>query len=220
MTPALVEHLDRRRGALAGLLARVPADALLVTHRPNIAYLIDFHGTAGVLVARADRLTMVSDARYESVLSSLAAVMPWLEVEIVRPGEGSVDERLVAVLARLGPTRLGFEAASLTYGQHHGLQRRTADAGASVELLPVTDLVEQLRQVKDAWELEVLREAGRRLSDVSKCIIPNALAGVPERQLAALQARPDYPVRHVLQIRQARRRDGHRGRPGPVRSGG
>jgi Xaa-Pro aminopeptidase len=47
-------------------------------------------------------------------------------------------------------------------------------------------MVEQCRAVKDAWELETLREAGRRLSDAAKCIIPKALAGQQERQVAAV----------------------------------
>jgi Xaa-Pro aminopeptidase len=46
-------------------------------------------------------------------------------------------------------------------------------------------MVETARAVKDTWEVGRLREAGRRLSDVAKCIIPNALAGLAERDLAA-----------------------------------
>jgi Xaa-Pro aminopeptidase len=47
-------------------------------------------------------------------------------------------------------------------------------------------LVERLRIVKDDWELEVLTEAGRRLSDAAKCIMPKALAGMMEREVAAI----------------------------------
>jgi Xaa-Pro aminopeptidase len=50
----------------------------------------------------------------------------------------------------------------------------------------VDGLVEDLRVVKDAWELATLREAGRRLSNVAKCIIPKALRGIVERELASL----------------------------------
>ena len=88
------EVLLARLHAVRALLRDRQLDGVLLTNLANIAYLTDFHGTAGVLIARADRLTMVSDARYEGALSSLAAAMPWLAVEIVRPGEGSVDERL------------------------------------------------------------------------------------------------------------------------------
>ena len=47
-------------------------------------------------------------------------------------------------------------------------------------------LVERLRILKDDWELEVFTEAGARLSDAAKCIIPKALAGMREREVAAV----------------------------------
>ena len=47
-------------------------------------------------------------------------------------------------------------------------------------------LVERLRILKDDWELQVFTEAGARLSDAAKCIIPKALAGMKEREMAAL----------------------------------
>jgi Xaa-Pro aminopeptidase len=52
------------------------------------------------------------------------------------------------------------------------------------ELVAAPDPVGDLRVVKDAWELAVLRDAAGRLSDVAKCILPKALAGSTERELA------------------------------------
>jgi Xaa-Pro aminopeptidase len=39
--------------------------------------------------------------------------------------------------------------------------------------------------LKDDWELALMTEAGGRLSDAAKCIIPKALAGMVEREVAA-----------------------------------
>lgn len=186
MTPAPAELLHSRRQALGRQLARHGVDALLVTSPSNIAYLSQFSGSLGFLVARAETLTLVSDARYATVLAELAMAVPALTVEIVGPGAESVEERLAAVLARSGLRRLGFEPDSLTVGQHATLDRLCTAAQLTIEWAPVAEAVEDGRLVKDAWEVAILREAGRRLSDVSKCIIPNALAGVPERHLAAL----------------------------------
>ncbi|HVG86463.1 MAG TPA: aminopeptidase P family protein [Vicinamibacterales bacterium] len=186
MNAAPVEHLDRRHAALVSQLASVPVDALLVTHRPNISYLTHFTGSAGWLLVEAEQLTLVSDARYSSVLLDLAHTVSRLEVEILAPGALTVEERVAALVAARAPMRLGFEASSLTVNQHQGLLKRCQAVGAEVTLVSVEEAVEGLRQLKDPWEMAILREAGRRLSDVSKCIIPNALAGVPERRLAAL----------------------------------
>ena len=57
---------------------------------------------------------------------------------------------------------------------------------SGINLEGTEGLIERLRILKDAWELEVLREAGRRLSDAAKCIIPKALAAMKEREVAAV----------------------------------
>jgi Xaa-Pro aminopeptidase/Xaa-Pro dipeptidase len=186
MTRPPVEALERRREALARRLAEIPVDALLVSHRPNIAYLSHFFGSAGYLFVTSDRLTVVSDSRYAGVLDDLAKTLPALSADIVSPGAVSAEERLASLLVESGATRIGFEPSALTVAEYEGLGRRCAQARSEIEWIPVNQAVEDLRAVKDETELAVFREAGRRLSDVSKCIISNALAGISERQLAAV----------------------------------
>lgn len=184
--PLPAEHLERRHRHLAQHLASLPVDALLVTTRPNIHYLSHFSGSAAWLLVEADRLTLVSDSRYAGELTELSNALPRLESLVLPPGGLSTEEAMAALLAERAPLRLGFDSSAVTVGQHQGLVRRLAAVGAEVTWVAVDHAVEELRQVKDASELAILREAGRRLSDVSKCIIPNALAGVAERSLAAV----------------------------------
>ncbi|HEX4912574.1 MAG TPA: Xaa-Pro peptidase family protein, partial [Vicinamibacterales bacterium] len=54
-----------------------------------------------------------------------------------------------------------------------------------IDIIGSTGMVERSRVVKDAWELQTLRDAGGRLSEAAKCIIPKALAGQVERNVAA-----------------------------------
>jgi Xaa-Pro aminopeptidase len=185
MTSAPAEFLDRRRASLSRALAARGLDVLAVTSRPNIAYLTGFFGSAGMLLATGDRLQVFSDARYAETLDELARSVPALAVAVTAPGAGSAEESLVAALARLAPSRVGFESANLTVRQHVDLAARLTAVGCAAALVPTEGIVETLRAVKDAWEVDKLREAGRRLSDVAKCIIPNALAGLAERELAA-----------------------------------
>ena len=181
-----VEFLESRHRALVNRLSTAGVDALLVTHRPNVLYLSDFAGSAGWLLVERDRLTLLSDARYEATLTALSAAVRRLDVDIARPGGETVEERLVAILASRAPLTLGFEPSFLTVNQHQALVRRCSGTGVEVAWVGVEDAVEPLREVKDASEIALLRDAGRRLSDVSKCIISNALAGVPEREVAAV----------------------------------
>lgn len=181
-----VEYLERRHLNLTQHLSSVPVDALLVTSRPNIRYLSHFTGSAGWLLVEPERLTLVSDSRYAGEMAALAEALPRLEVTVLPPGGLSTEEAMASLLAERAPLRLGFDPTLLTVSQHQGLSRRLAAAGVEVVWVEVDQAVEELRQVKDISELAILREAGRRLSDVSKCIIPNALAGVTERSVASV----------------------------------
>lgn len=185
MKSAPAEFLEPRRVALSHALVAEGLDALVVTSRANIAYLTGFFGSAGLLLVTSDRLRLFSDTRYTEILDELARGLPSLEVVAAPPGQSSAEESLVEAAVRHAPARLGFESAHLTVRQHVDLKARLAAVECRAELTPTDGLVESLRARKDAWEVAQLREAGRRLSDVAKCIIPNVLAGSSERQIAA-----------------------------------
>jgi Xaa-Pro aminopeptidase len=178
-------HYRRWRG-LQTLIAEQKLDVLLVSSAANIAYLTGFFGTAGFVLAGSDGgIRLLSDARYEGILSRRTTEIPGLQANVVPAGGGSPEELLADEMARLAPRRLGFEAQSLTVRQYRDLERRLTAAGVQAELVAADSPVERLRLLKDAWEIETMREAGRRLSDVAKCIIPKALAGMSERRVAA-----------------------------------
>jgi Xaa-Pro aminopeptidase len=185
MSSAPAEYLDRRRHSLARLLEQENLDALLVTQPQNIAYLTGFFGSAGVLIAAAERLVLISDARYEGVLANLAGQLRGLTA-VVAPVGGSQDESLISEIGGIAPVRMGIEAGAMTVRHHLDLTRRLETALIRAELFPIDGAVERLREVKDEWEVATFREAGRRLSDVAKCIIPKALAGSREREVAAI----------------------------------
>jgi Xaa-Pro aminopeptidase len=186
MTGVAADALGRRHQGLAAALAKRSLDALLVSHPPNIAYLTGFTGSAAFVIATADRLWLLSDARYAQTLGELSRQVAYLTPVVVPPGGGSLEEALATTLASLAPGPLGFESPHLTVRQHLDLDRRLRQAGCPAELTAADSTVEDLRLVKDAWEVSALREGGRRLSDVAKCILPKALAGTSEREIAAL----------------------------------
>jgi Xaa-Pro aminopeptidase len=176
-------HLARHASVADGLRA-AGLDAVLVTSLPNVAYLTGLFATAGVVVLSAGRVTLVVDGRYTAAARERQHDLPGLDVQVV-PAGGSYEECVGAVVRSFDHGRVGFEAAHLTFRQHQDLLGRLMAAGARTDLVPTDGMVEALRAVKDAWELQTLRDAGRRLSDAAKCIIPKALAGLSEREVAA-----------------------------------
>ena len=160
-------------------------DALVVTSLPNIAYLTGLFASTAALVASADRLALIVDGRYIATAKARAAELADLDIVHVPTG-GSHEECLAAEVRTFGNGRVAFESAHMTVKQHQNLGARLAAANAKVEMAPSEGLVEARRSVKDDWELATLREAGGRLSDAAKYIIPKALAGQSEREVASV----------------------------------
>lgn len=185
MTSAPADLVRQRHRQLTGHLDGEGLDGLLVTSRANVAYLTGFFGSAGVALVTREGATLISDARYAEEIGRLGRDLPHV-TPLVPPGGSTVEEALVQHIGSAGLMRLGFESSHVTFRQHRDLSSRLASAGTGVELVATDGVVERLRLIKDAWEVATLREAGRRLSDVAKCIIPRVLAGTVERELAAV----------------------------------
>jgi len=159
-------------------------DALVVTSLPNILYLTNFTGSSASLVVTADRVHFITDFRYTTTMSAARgtpAECPGLELVTV---DGSYDVTLATLLASCG-RRIGFEAAHLTVARFDWL-KATLAAGASPvpELLATERIVERARVVKDAYEIETLREAARRLSKVAAEVVASVRRGDSERDFA------------------------------------
>jgi Xaa-Pro aminopeptidase len=169
----------RERMRVAGL------DALLVTSLPNVAYLTGLFASAAGVIVTADGATLITDGRYLGIAKDVVADVDGLEL-VITPSNKPFETAFAEGLAKIGRGRVGFESAHISVKRHGDVAARLTAAAPGCTLEASEGLVEQLRIVKDDWELEVMAEAGRRLSDAAKCIIPKALAGMKEREVAAL----------------------------------
>jgi Xaa-Pro aminopeptidase len=140
-----------RRSALRALLPGAGVDALLVTDLVNVRYLTGFTGSNAALLVHADgdgASRFCTDGRYRT---QAAAEVPDLETVIDRAsGVG-----LAALAPKLSIERLGFESDAVTVDAYDAL----AEAAGGVGLHRAPGLVQQLRAVKDADEVEALRRA-------------------------------------------------------------
>ncbi len=153
------------------------ADALLLTHLPNIRYLCGFTGSAGILLIDHSRATLFTDSRY-----TLQARQEVYDATTVIAPHGLIRAAGEAMKARRGVIRLAFAPAQLSVAQKTGLQLA---AGARLRWLAAPDLVERLRAVKDADELTRMRRSARLISDVWTDAVRNVRPGVSELAVAA-----------------------------------
>ena len=176
------DSLAARHAKLRHALVAADLDGLIVTHLPNLFYLTNFLGTAGIAVATRDRLHLILDFRYASAAKAIWDT-PYgcPDAEIV-PVERTYDETLVALVKKLQPKRVGIEGNHVPVNRVNQLTR---SIGADVEIVLTDAVIERLRIVKDAHEIDMLRRGAQLLSPVAADIINDAKPGVTEQELAA-----------------------------------
>ncbi|MFQ5694648.1 MAG: M24 family metallopeptidase, partial [Terriglobia bacterium] len=169
--PATRVRLQRlRRAALRR------ADALLVTHLPNIRYLSGFTGSNAALVVTRRRAALFVPRMYR-----LQAVKEARNVA-VRPVPGAPVPAAGHWLARQRLGRIADEEDHLTAAQRaqlEGLLRRKQ------QVVATASLVERIRARKDEGEIELLRAALQVTASAFEEVLPFVRPGVRERELAA-----------------------------------
>ncbi len=169
------EYRERRK-QLARLLERRALEALIVSSPANIRYLCGFTGSQGVLLALSDgQGTLFTDPRYQTQASRETDC----RVRVVR---GPLLKALLELARRRDLRRLGFESERLTVAEHEQL-RQGLWLGASLE--PEARLVENLRMVKSAAEIEAIRRSMLIASQAFERTVASARPGVLEIELAA-----------------------------------
>src|SRR5215212_620500 len=135
-------------------LAEREIDSLLVADLVNVRWLTGFTGTNGLALVGRDVRLFVTDFRY------------------VEHARGKQDLAEEAVKRMSG--RVGFDDAQTTVRQHARLQKMVPDG---VELVPAAGLIEELRAVKDAAEVEAIRAAAALADEVFAEIAERGLVG-------------------------------------------
>lgn len=140
-----------RRQKLNQAIRKAGLPALLVTNPTNVTYLTGFTGEDSYLLAGPNHLMMFSDSRFETQLKNECPAVP----AAIRTSRNTMSEFLATEIAQHSIARMGIESSSLTVAVYQNL----VDKLKSTELVSQPGLVEELRQVKDADEIEELRVA-------------------------------------------------------------
>ena len=150
-------------------------DLLLVTELVNVRYLTGFTGTNAASLVGPEQRTFLTDFRY---LSQSAEEVPDWDRQIA-------SNDLLAGVARAVPEgvelRIGFDDAHLAVKSHEHLRELVRD---DVELVAAGGVVEDLRAIKDAGEIDRIRAAARLADEALRDVLERGLAGRTEREVA------------------------------------
>jgi Xaa-Pro aminopeptidase len=170
--------MNERLSGVRRRLAEKGLDAVFITRADNRRYLSGFHGSAGALVITASAAVLATDFRYTE-----QAVAEAPDFEILRISN-SLADWFPGIVNDLGIKTLGFEAADITFEYHRRLGQALKKRQAPVRLVPLGDLVESLRAVKDSKELELITRAVAIADACFEAIEPGIKPGLTEKQVA------------------------------------
>jgi Xaa-Pro aminopeptidase len=165
---------DRRLTALRTSLASASLDAMLITSLPNIRYLSGFSGSSALLVVSATDAVLLTDFRYTEQAKEQAGDVMRVVIEPT-----SLWSRLWAVLPALDAGVMAFESAHVTHADY----QRFVDSGSHWQWRPSINLVEILREQKDATELAHIRDAVRMAETALGRTIARVKVGMTEMQI-------------------------------------
>ena len=169
--------------ALRDALARADLDGLLVSSLPNVRYITGFSGSNALLLVTAKECVLFTDFRYATQVGDEVGSAATVRIETTNLWTGLWAH----LAATAGVGRIGFESAHLL---HRDFQR-LLEQGARWQWRPAVDLIETLRERKDAGEIALIERAvgmAERALDATLPLIrpgltETAIAGILERHL-------------------------------------
>src|SRR5579864_8759161 len=162
------------------------AGAFVVTHLPNVLYLCGFTGSNAILLVLPDAVHLFTDSRYTIQAREES---PGIRIHITRGALTAACGEYLRAYSRRNRLRTAFEPAHLTVSEFGQLK---AAARPGVQWKSAAGLLEGLRELKTAAELDIMRSSAKIGSEVMAEVIAMARPGVTELDLAA---EVDYRMR-------------------------
>ena len=168
-------QIEKRLKALRQKLKDKGMDGALITKRENYIYLSGFTGTFAYLVITQDDAILITDFRYGEQATAQAPLYEVVEYK------GSVLVTLSETIRSKEIKSLGFEDNFITYKRYDEISSKINIK----KLLPLSDMVEILRMIKDEDELSIIRKAVEMADNAFSHVLKYIKPGVKEIEVAA-----------------------------------
>lgn len=123
-------------------------DSFLVTSPYNLRYLTNFTGTTGLAVITLDKAFFITDFRYTEQAANQAQGF-----EIIK-NVGPIFDEVADLVKKENLNALAFEETTLSFLEYSVLEEII-----NAELIPVSGMIEELREVKDEEEIAIIEKA-------------------------------------------------------------
>ncbi|HSQ58423.1 MAG TPA: Xaa-Pro peptidase family protein [Gemmata sp.] len=148
-----MNYLLQRRQALVQALKSHSVEAFLVTTPVNVTYLTGFTGDDAFYFGSSKNSIIISDSRYEAQIKEECQGLD----ATIRGHNRTTLEAAAEVLTKAGAKSVGVEANRITLGAVEKLK----ELAPKITLVPLENIVESHRLLKDPGEVERIRESVR-----------------------------------------------------------
>jgi Xaa-Pro aminopeptidase len=150
-------------------------DALLLTNLENIRYASGFTGSTAIAVVTMDSAVILVDSRY---ILQATAECTGFEPKLI---SGDALKAACELINELKPEKVGFEADYITYNSYKRLRPLISK---EIKITGVTRTIEDLRIVKDAGEIAIMKKAVKIADDCFTHLLSTIKVGMTERDVA------------------------------------
>lgn len=162
-----------RTAKVQSILKEQNLDALIVSSQYNLRYISNFTGSAGLSVITQDKAFFITDFRYTEQANDQAAHMTIIE------HKGNIQGEIEKIIQDHEIKTIGFEKNHVTYSEYETMKERL-----SAELIPVENIIEDLRTVKDEDEIATIQKAVEITEKAFEHILDYIEEGMTEIQVA------------------------------------
>jgi Xaa-Pro aminopeptidase len=163
-------RVDKLREAMK----KEAVDGFLITSPYNLRYLTNFTGTTGLAVITTDKAFFVTDFRYTEQAAEQAQGF-----EIVK-NSGPIFEEVAKICQKEEINALAFEESFVSFSEYTVLEDLIEESA----LVPVSGMIEALREVKDEAEIALIQQACHIADQGFEHILKMVRPGMTEIEVA------------------------------------
>ncbi len=171
-------EINNRLQKLRQKLAGKEVEAILISQPENRRYLSGFDGSSGYLLITPQITILATDFRYTEQAKKQAPDYKIFQIT------NAIGDWFPKFIAGLNLRRLGFEAGHTTFAEYHQLTSILDKGQPQLRLVPVKGLVESLRAIKEAEEIEFITKAVEISDSAFEYIRDTIHAGMTEKEVA------------------------------------
>ncbi|MDN6408807.1 MAG: Xaa-Pro peptidase family protein [Tetragenococcus halophilus] len=163
-----------RLARLREKMSQEEIDGFLITSPYNLRYFTNFTGTTGLALVTKEQAFFVTDFRYTQQAAKQAQ-----EFEIVK-NSGNIFAKVAELVEKNAVHSLAFEEDYISFSEYSLLEELITESS----LVPISGLLESLREVKDDQEIARIKQACSIADQAFDHILKMVQPGMTEIEIA------------------------------------